>query len=53
MRDPLNPGATLGGENFEDLTRLAFVGAGDDDDLVAAFDVKFLGHFREPPERAR
>ena len=53
MATPSTTGAVLGGADLEDLARLALVGAGDDNDLVVAFDVKFLGHVREPPERAR
>src|SRR6478609_6318740 len=49
----LDDGAVLGGADLEDLARLALVGAGDDNDEVVALDVKFLGHVREPPERAR
>src|SRR5471032_2759513 len=52
-RDPLDAGALLGGEDLEDLARLALLGTGDDNDNVVALDVKFLGHVREPPERAR
>ena len=52
-RDAFDAGAGFGGEDLEDLARFALVGAGDDNDLVVAFDVEFRGHVREPPERAR
>src|SRR6185312_14176513 len=52
-RDALDPRALLGREDLEDLAGLTLVGTGDDDDGVAPFDVKFRGHVREPPERAR
>jgi hypothetical protein len=41
-RDAFDAGALLGGEDLEHFAGLALVGAGDDDDLVVAFDVKFL-----------
>ena len=44
--------AILSREKFKDFARLTFVGAGDDNDFLAPFDVKFL-HFKEPPVRAR
>ncbi len=41
-RQALDAGAALGGQDLQDLALLALLGAGDDDDGVAAFDVKFL-----------
>src|SRR5476649_17389 len=40
--DALDAGAVLGREDLEDLSFLAPVGAGDDDDGVVTFDVESL-----------
>ena len=52
-RDAFNAGALLGGEDLEDLAGFTLMGTGNDNDLIVALDVKFRGHVREPPERAR
>jgi hypothetical protein len=41
-REALDAGAVLAGQDLEDLALLALVGAGDDDDRVAAFDVEIF-----------
>ena len=42
MATPFDASALFRGEELEHLALLALVGARDDDDDVAAFDVKFL-----------
>ena len=47
-----NPSPGLGGKHFEDFAFLALVSTGNNDDLIATFDMKFR-QVKGPPERAR
>ncbi len=51
--DTLDTRALLGSKKLKHLAGFTLVGAGDNDDFFAAFNVKFKSHVREPPERAK